>query len=248
MVGGLGRRPPFYHAMVAFLYLLLGGHFSLVLSSDTPIVVEKTENTVDGAHKNDPDWVVVSTEFLNACTHGDVEIVKRLLDEHADWINGRSGDGETCLHVAGIYGQAAVTKLLLTTTTKTTNGETMVADPNIRTTFAQGLRMHPLSWNVYAGHVDTAKVLLEHGADPNLDFDGPATDQARSDNSVPQLTSITVMDVILQMLAHDETRKDPNMKRFRDMKELLVKYNAKTYRELSVSASSTSPGTDEPEL
>ena len=185
--------------------------------------------------------VLVSKEFLEACTDGDEELVLDILSEHPEWVNGRSADGETCLHVAGIYGQSLVTKVVLEfRAPEKTSGDTsplppvaavratgvgIVADPNIRTTFAKGLRMHPLSWNVYAGHVDTARVLLEHGADPNLNFDPIAS-------RTEDLSPITVMDVVLQLLESDPSGTDPHRDRFRQMKELLEEYNAKTNAEL----------------
>eukprot|EP00547_Thalassionema_nitzschioides_P000402 CAMPEP_0194202348 /NCGR_PEP_ID=MMETSP0156-20130528/2396_1 /TAXON_ID=33649 /ORGANISM="Thalassionema nitzschioides, Strain L26-B" /LENGTH=198 /DNA_ID=CAMNT_0038927815 /DNA_START=56 /DNA_END=652 /DNA_ORIENTATION=+ len=152
---------------------------------------------------------IVSTEFLNACTFGDVKQVEEALEENRSWAHGRSSQGETCLHVAGIQGQAAITKLVLE----------KGGDPNVRTTFPQGLRMHPLSWNAYAGHVETAKVLLENGASVNLDFDSMGQPQAK----------VTVLDIVTQIL---DTDSNADVEKFVGMKELLLKHGAKLYSEL----------------
>ena len=77
------------------------------------------------------------------CTEGKLDTLKEILASHPDWVNKRSDQGESCLHVAGILGQEEVTTAILKAG----------GDPNIRSTYEQGLRMHPLSWNVYHGHV-----------------------------------------------------------------------------------------------
>lgn len=172
------------------------------------------------------DAVVVSPEFLHACTEGDVEVVQQALQEHPDWINGRSEQGEACLHVAGIYGKPDVTKILLEAG----------ADPNVRSTFEYGLRMTPLSWNVYAGHIETARVLLETGkANVNLDFDamGPAETKRR----------VTCYDIILEILqSFPENQGDARQEAYMDMKALLEEYGAKTFADVSVEE------TKEPDL
>jgi hypothetical protein len=151
---------------------------------------------------------IVSEEFLNACTYGNVKLLQSLLvdHEHASWIKeGRSKQGETCLHVAGIYGQVEVTQYLLQ------HG----CDPNVRSTYQGGLRMPPLAWNVYGGHVDVAKVLLQGGANVNLDFD---------DMSSPK-QPVTALDVCLQLVQTDAARFEPLL-------QLLLEYGAKTYGQL----------------
>jgi ankyrin repeat protein len=150
---------------------------------------------------------VLSFAFLDACTKGDLDIVRALLKEHPSWANGRSEQGESCLHVAGIGGQTDVTVIILQAG----------GDPNIRTSFKQGLRMHPLSWNVYGGHVETAAVLLEGGADVNLDVDN------MYDPSQPA----TVLDLIEFIVDVDQIDE-----RFHQLKALLLKYGAKRYKDL----------------
>jgi ankyrin repeat protein len=147
-------------------------------------------------------------EFLDACTTGDVDAVKAMLKEHPGWVNSRSKQGESCLHVAGIMGQAGITAAILQAG----------GDPDIRTAFSEGLRMHPLSWNVYGGHLETATVLLEGGADVNLDVDD------MYNPSQP----VTVLDLIEYTL--DVGHID---KRFQEVKDLLLKFGAKRYKDLS---------------
>lgn len=177
--------------------------------------------------------VVVSPAFLQACTEGNVDRVQQFLQDHPDWIlHGRSEEGETCLHVAGIYGQPGVTRLMLEAG----------ADPDVRSTFARGLRMTPLSWNVYAGHVETARVLLEVGeADVNLDFDAMGPPDAPTQ-------PVTCYDIVLEILQtyarEGEQSGDERQQAFLEMKALLEKHGAKTYESLQKKSS----GTEEPEL
>jgi ankyrin repeat protein len=173
-------------------------------------------------------------QFFHACTSGQMEAVKKMIQEHPEYVNARSPDGESCLHVAGIYGQTGVTELILKAG----------GDPNVRSTFERGLRMTPLSWNVYAGHVETAEALLTGGASVNMDFD------SMRQSDPPQ--KITVLDVILSILPPEkkgeeeaatttakkageiieEEEEDP-LQRHRKMKELLLKHGAKRYSDLT---------------
>ena len=125
--------------------------------------------------------------------------------------------GETCLHLAGIPGSATITAELIQ----------RGADPNVRSTFYKGLRMHPLSWNVYGGHVEAVKVLLNNGADVNLDYDDPAYDG----------TKITVLDTVQTMLDSREEKdaeKEAFFQRFEQIKEMLLEKGAKKYSDLSL--------------
>jgi len=179
---------------------------------------EDTTTTTTTTTTQEPeDAVLVSPDFLQACTEGDVDKVNTFLQEHPTWKDGRSEQGETCLHVAGIFGRSQVTQRLLE----------RGADPNVRSTFEYGLRMTPLSWNAYAGHVETARVLLEVGrADVNMEFDamGQSTDGPTQ--------YVTCYDVVLEILKTyegDDSQVDPRKESFLAMKELLESYGAKTY-------------------
>lgn len=92
-----------------------------------------------------------------------------------------------CAHViaalmTGIYGHARIAELVLKAG----------GDANIRSTFTGGLRMPPLSWNVYGGHSEAVQVLLEHGAHVNLDFDASSSNGGRK--------VVTVYDVLMDIL------------------------------------------------
>jgi ankyrin repeat protein len=153
---------------------------------------------------------VVSNAFLDACTEGRLEEVKNALALHPTWVNGRSENGETCLHVAGIKGQSQVSRLIIE----------KGGDVNIRSEFSAGLRMHPLSWNVYGGHVDNVRVLIEEGnVDVNLDYD--------NSKGIP----ITVLDTVLEVVP-DEKEIIPDLERFYLLKALLKQNGAKRYIDL----------------
>ena len=157
---------------------------------------------------------ILSIAFLNACTEGNLEEIEAALMDHPEWVNGRSESGETCLHVAGIKGQSEVSRLILK----------LGGDPNIRSTFSGGLRMHPLSWNVYGGHVETVRVLLQVGqADVNRDYDDSKG------------SPITVMDTLLEIVPDNSKRDDPSLERFYQLKELLLQHGAKRYNDLQTA-------------
>lgn len=140
------------------------------------------------------------------CSGGDVAKLEAVLEFHPGWVHIPTESGEFCLHLTGIMGETEVTRLLLK----------KGADPNIRSTFAQGLRMHPLSWNVYAGHYDNAKLLLDAGAHVNADFDLKMGDK---------LDVVTVLDII-RMIKGDSTDFDK-------LEALLLEHGAMTYAEVS---------------
>jgi hypothetical protein len=127
---------------------------------------------------------------------------------NTDWINARTDNGEACLHLTGIYGHSQVTEFVL---------QQEGVDPNIRSTYEEGLRMHPLSWNVYGGHFENIDLLLNYGADVNLDFDGMTASQA----------PVTALDVVLQLVQNEEGDE-----RFVKLEALLRKHGGKTTEEL----------------
>jgi hypothetical protein len=196
---------------------MMMSQFHAIFSILTAILVctSPTRSSAVGAvgeeqKQDSSNMLPLSTAFLNACTDGRLDEIEAALKEHPDWVHGRSESGETCLHVAGIKGQVEVSRLILK----------MGGDVNVRSTFAHGLRMHPLAWNVYGGHVENVRVLLEEGnADVNLDYD-----DAKG-------SPITVLDTVLD-IAPDEKMDKPGLERFYMVKELLLKHGAKQYKDL----------------
>jgi ankyrin repeat protein len=188
---------------------LLSTLATLVLLSSLAVAVQ--------AANSNKDDVVVTTEFLDACTHAKMDILEASIAEHPLWLNGRSESGETCLHVAGIMGQPEVSRFLLK----------KGADVNIRSSYEGGLRMHPLSWNVYGGHYDNIEVLVvEYKADVNLDFD--------DSKGKP----ITCLDTVLNTLSSEDKSKpdDEYYGKFRRIKDLLLMYGAKQYKDMAADA------------
>lgn len=155
------------------------------------------------------EHLVVDDDFLQACSKGKMDVIKKYIKEHPDWVNGRSDTGETCLHVAGIEGHADVTGFILE------HG----GDPNARSTYKAGLRMHPLSWNVYGQHTESIKLLLEGGADVNLDFD-----DSRGGH-------ITVTDMTVEMLQHSKD-DSPQKAHVKELLVLLLEFGGELYKDL----------------
>lgn len=160
-------------------------------------------------------------EFLMACSKGDVEVVKNEVREHPEYVLGQSRNGESCLHVAGILGQVDVTRFILQ------HG----GNPDQRSTFEHGLRMTPLSWNVYGRHMANVRLLLESGANVNLDFD-------YMDNG--KKVVVTVLDLLYiiepfhddganREKGNDATAED---RMHYDIRDLLLQYGAKRYQDI----------------
>jgi hypothetical protein len=163
--------------------------------------------TLPQAVLSEEEHTAATPEFFLACSGGKLAEIKTYLSEHHGWVNARTDNGEACLHLTGIHGHTDVTEYLLV------NG----ADPNIRSTYEHGLRMHPLSWNIYGGHVGNVHLLLTHGADPNLDFDG----MGRSKEAV------TALDLVMQLIQNEEGDT-----RFVQLEKMLRGNGAKTMKEL----------------
>ena len=81
--------------------------------------------------------------------------------------------------------------------------------------------MHPLSWNVYGGHYESIKLLLESGAQVNADVD--------SGDGV----KITVLDICDKFLESntDDDGENSQMERFQKVRKLLLQHGAKTFAE-----------------
>lgn len=172
-------------------------------------------------------------EFLMACSTGDINKVKEFVQKDTQYyVTAYSKNGgESCLHVAGILGQATVTRYILQH-----GGNPDQRSQNIQ----HGLRMTPLSWNVYGNHIENVQLLLQAGANVNLDFDYTVDGT---------LQKVTVFDLLLYIHSDidlenstetvDETNtnnenqeKLMNQKKARSMRDLLLQYGAKRYSDL----------------
>lgn len=172
-------------------------------------------------------------EFLMACSKGEIDKVKEFVQKDTQYyVTAYSKNGgESCLHVAGILGQATVTRYILQ----------QGGNPNQRSQNIQhGLRMTPLSWNVYGNHIENVHLLLQAGAIVNLDFDYMVDGT---------LQKVTVFDLLLYIHSDiglenstetaDETNTSNknqdeliNQQKARSMRDLLLQYGAKRYSDL----------------
>ena len=108
-----------------------------------------------------------------------------------------------------LSGNAEIVKLLLE----------QGADPDIRATHSDGLRMHPVSWATYYGRPEILALLLENGADPNADFDLGGKFESDDEKIVTALD--VVEKIILDMSADDERKGE-----FVEARNVLVKNGA----------------------
>eukprot|EP00592_Proboscia_alata_P003169 CAMPEP_0194374882 /NCGR_PEP_ID=MMETSP0174-20130528/23354_1 /TAXON_ID=216777 /ORGANISM="Proboscia alata, Strain PI-D3" /LENGTH=176 /DNA_ID=CAMNT_0039154747 /DNA_START=150 /DNA_END=680 /DNA_ORIENTATION=- len=151
---------------------------------------------------------IENEDFFTACSSGDVELVSKFISGGIVTANTKTKDGETCLHLAAIPGSVSLTRFLLE----------KGADPNARSTFSEGLRMHPLSWNVYGGHFENVVLLLEGGAEINADFDYIVGADAET-------KKVTVLDIAEQVV-------DDGRDGFQQTYELLVSKGGKKWVDL----------------
>lgn len=157
--------------------------------------------------------------FLEDCSDGKLDKVKETLTKNPSWASESSADGETCLHVAGIHGEIEITKHLMK----------LGVDPNLLTHMIEDpedgpIQMHALSWHVFGGHLESAKLLLEHGADPNQLMDSLTEEKQR----------VTVLDMLEELLAEEDLGDIPEeeLAPFLQMRELLIEKGAKRRDEL----------------
>ena len=120
-----------------------------------------------------------------------------------------SRDGEHCLHLSALSGNTQIVKTLLE----------KGADPDIRSTYSEGLRMHPLSWSTYYGRHEIISLLLDYGADPNADFDLGGKFENDEERKV---TALDVVEKILLDMSVDDERKGE----FVETRNVLVKNGA----------------------
>jgi len=155
-----------------------------------------------------------NADFFFACSReegGEFAKVKSLVEADPTLVHATTKDGEHCLHLTAISGNAEIAKFLLE----------KGADPDIRSEWEAGLRMHPLSWNTFYGRADIIELLLKHGADVNADFDMGGGDEAEK---------VTVLDVVEQILINSQEGEDKE--RFIKARNVLVKNGAMRYASL----------------
>mmetsp|Transcript_19572 Transcript_19572/g.26871 ORF Transcript_19572/g.26871 Transcript_19572/m.26871 type:complete len:224 (-) Transcript_19572:153-824(-) len=151
-------------------------------------------------------------KFFGACSGGNAEVIAKEIEKNPEIANAHTTDGESCLHLVSISGSVEVAKILLEAG----------ADPNYRTTWEKGLRMHPLSWNVYGGHYEIVRLLLDGGARVNDDFDlSPTSDE-----------KVTVMDISGQLLQNMKIDPNDADDRFALTHRLLLKKGGKKFVDL----------------
>lgn len=150
-----------------------------------------------------------NSEYFFACSGGDLEKFKSQLDKNPSLAHKTTKDGEHCLHLCALSGNADIVKILLD----------VGADPDIRTSFDKGMRMHPLSWNTFYGRHDIIELLLEASADVNADFDIAPNQKG------------TVLDVIEQILLGDLDGREDKEK-FIKTRNVLVKNGALRYASI----------------
>lgn len=154
-----------------------------------------------------------NSEYFFACSGGELSTIKTLLERDPSLVHKTTKDGEHCLHLSALSGNAEIVQLLLE----------KGADPDIRSKWEQGLRMHPLSWSTFYGRFEIIELLLKHGADVNADFDLGKKESGEAEK-------VTVLDVVEKILIG--TKDDEEKMRFIQSRNILVKNGAMRYASL----------------
>lgn len=173
-----------------------------------------TATTTEGENTNTASAAEAdNSEFFHTCSDGNYDKFKSLLDANPSLVHATTKDGEHCLHLCAISGNTEIVKTLLE----------KGSNPDIRSTYKQGLRMHPLSWNTFYGRHDIIELLLQYGADIEADFDlGGSVNEKTG-----ELTKVTVLDVVEKILANEVD--DEQRMRFALTRNVLMKHGAVRY-------------------
>lgn len=188
---------------ILFLFLVLVTLLSLTLALG------------DAQDDSSLEYNADEVAFFDACVNGKMDVLKGIIVKFSDWVHKVTNDGEHCLHLAAIQGQPEVTTYMLQ----------QGADPNVRTSFSGGLRMHPLSWNVYRGDYDNVKSLLDGGANVNLDFDDMGEEQRK----------VTVLDISTRLVKGTKAKGEEDvLDKFDITHQYLLTRGAKHYMEIEM--------------
>ena len=122
---------------------------------EEPVVEEVTgEDREEEAEESEADV----QEFLEACKQGNIEDVKRLLEQNVD-VNAKDNYGQTALMLAEGEGHTEIVEILID------NG----ADVNAKDIYGKTALM----WAAINGHTEIVEILIDNGADVNAkDNDG----------------------------------------------------------------------------
>mmetsp|Transcript_25866 Transcript_25866/g.42702 ORF Transcript_25866/g.42702 Transcript_25866/m.42702 type:complete len:216 (+) Transcript_25866:182-829(+) len=194
---------------LAILLLLLCSATVFNLTTATSTEEESSTNSATNNNNNDDN-----SEFFHTCSDGNYDKFQSLLTTNPSLIHATTKDGEHCLHLCAIGGNIQIVRTLLE----------QGADPNIRSTWQNGLRMHPLSWNTFYGRYEILELLLEYGADVEADFD---LGGSVKDEKTGELEKVTVLDVVEKILS-SEVDEEQRM-RFAKTRNVLMKYGAVRY-------------------
>ncbi len=97
--------------------------------------------------------LTLAQEIHEAVQQGDLERVRKLVEENAEWIHHRTTEGDTPLYSCAAYGHIKIAEFLIE------------KGANINVQNNQGWT--PLSVASFNGHFEIVELLLKHGADVN---------------------------------------------------------------------------------
>lgn len=130
--------------------------------------------------------------FFEACHSGDLDAIKSQLTEYPKLVGATNRDGEHCIHIACIDGNFDIVQVLLE------HG----CGPDLRALPKKRMLITPLGWAAMLGRSNIIQLLLNYGADVNLDF-GLELDGERK-----RATALDAARIILGELELGDTKRD----------------------------------------
>lgn len=131
--------------------------------------------------------------FLGHCIRGEMDAIRIILAENPEYAYELSTEGESCLHLASVYGHADVTRLLL-------HGDDDFHEPKHRKEKKNTLQ--PPKDYVDGEQTDTTNIDKEHGNEPKALF--------RSSSQRPNI----VLDGIANaMMIHERLSYEENLEK-----------------------------------
>lgn len=149
--------------------------------------------------------------FFNACLHGKLDHVGKLLDENPEFLNEFSPRGDTCLMLSSNRKNLDLVKLLVE----------KGADVNARAIGEEHHRMPVLSLHALNAGTETVSYLIEKGAEVNAEFDG--VDEAGA-QKIGIFTAVDLIDFIIRK--GDEMKNDSRhlqlLEAYRETQQILI--------------------------
>lgn len=159
------------------------GPSSLTVAVSRPVMLTTDSDDDDTTDNGQDEYNSMEGLFLRSAAANDVDVVRRLVQDHfpaALDINHQDRMGQSALHLAADHGALDVMEYLLST-----HGH----DIDVDATDDDGISV--LQAAVIAGQVPACRLLLNHGANPDLaDHDGDTPRHCAADDGSMEMKTL----------------------------------------------------------